>query len=228
MRSAAGGRSLVKPEATQSKNSCMTCSLLLPDTAKARKKAEIKPMSDCQKYFSRERMPSGSFKTTLRQSSTQPMAPKPRVTIITTHTKRLDQSNQRNVDRAMDSRISAPPMVGVPRLARCSWMPYSRMGWPILSSVSLRMTMGPRIRPMITAVMAAITARKVRYWKTRRKPRLGSRLCSHMARLSSMCTPLKRGHDDFHLHESRTFDEHGGHLGRSALNIRQGRDHLGR
>jgi hypothetical protein len=34
-------------------------------------------MTDCQKYFQREARPLGFFSTTLRQSSTQPMAPKP-------------------------------------------------------------------------------------------------------------------------------------------------------
>ncbi len=34
-------------------------------------------MTDCQKYFQREARPFGFFSTTLRQSSTQPMAPKP-------------------------------------------------------------------------------------------------------------------------------------------------------
>ena len=76
-------------------------------------------MSDCQKYFSRERMPSGSLRTTLRQSSAQPMAPKPKVTIITIQTNRFDQSNHSRVEIAIDSRISTPPMVGVPLLDKC-------------------------------------------------------------------------------------------------------------
>ena len=88
----------------------------------ARYSAATRPMMDCQKYFSRERMPSGSLLTTLRQSSTQPMAPKPSVTMSTIHTKRLDRSNHSRVEIAMDSRISTPPMVGVPLLDRCDCM----------------------------------------------------------------------------------------------------------
>ena len=80
--------------------------------------AASRPITDCQKYFSRERMPSGSLLTTLRQSSTQPMAPKPSVTTSTIQTKRLVRSNHSRVEIAMDSRISTPPMVGVPRLGQ--------------------------------------------------------------------------------------------------------------
>ena len=106
-------------------------------------------------------MPSGFLSTTLRQSSTQPTAPKPMVTSITTQTKRLLQSNHSRVDTPMPIRISTPPIVGVPVLARCCWMPYSRIGWPIFISVSRRITQGPKARPINSAVSAAITARKV-------------------------------------------------------------------
>ena len=67
-------------------------------------------------------MPSGSLLTTLRQSSTQPMAPKPSVTSSTIQTKRLVKSNHSRVATAMDNRISTPPMVGVPLLLRCDSM----------------------------------------------------------------------------------------------------------
>ena len=80
-------------------------------------------MSDCQKYFSRERMPSGSLLTTLRQSSTQPMAPKARVTTNTIQTKRLDTSDHSSVALVIDINISTPPMVGVPLLAKWLSMP---------------------------------------------------------------------------------------------------------
>jgi len=64
-------------------------------------------------------MPSGFLCTTLRQSSAQPMAPKPSVTMSTIHTKRLLQLNHSSVDSAIENRISTPPMVGVPPLVRC-------------------------------------------------------------------------------------------------------------
>jgi hypothetical protein len=54
--------------------------LELSEMLNTRYSAASRPITDCQKYFSRERMPSGSLLTTLRQSSTQPMAPKPIVT----------------------------------------------------------------------------------------------------------------------------------------------------
>ncbi|MOA05596.1 hypothetical protein D3C78_1252000 [compost metagenome] len=68
-------------------------------------------------------MPSGSLLTTLRQSSTQPMAPKPSVTSSTIQTKRFDRSNHSSVEIAIDNRINTPPMVGVPLLTRWVSMP---------------------------------------------------------------------------------------------------------
>ena len=85
--------------------------------------AAITPISDCHTYFSREAMPSGSLLTTLRQSSTQPMAPKPRVTISVIQTKRLVKSTHSKVELVMAIRISTPPMVGVPFLLMCEAMP---------------------------------------------------------------------------------------------------------
>ena len=90
---------------------------------KAKYKAATSPMTDCQRYFSRERMPSGSLCTTLRQSSTQPMAPKPNVTSNTIQTKRLLKSTHSSVEMAMQNKIRTPPMVGVPLLLRCDSMP---------------------------------------------------------------------------------------------------------
>jgi hypothetical protein len=66
------------------------------------------------------------------------------------------------------------------------------MGWPILSAVSTRITLGPATSPMSSAVMAAITARKVRYWNTRKKPNSGDRPCSHCDSISSMRHLLAR------------------------------------
>jgi hypothetical protein len=61
-------------------------------------------------------------------------------------------------------------MVGVPRLAR--WRLHAVLA-DRLADLQLgqrRITHGPKARPISSAVIAAITARKVRYWKTRRKP----------------------------------------------------------
>jgi len=46
----------------------------------------------------------------------------------------------RKVVMPIDSRISAPPMVGVPALVRCDFGPSSRTDCPILNAVSLRIT----------------------------------------------------------------------------------------
>src|SRR5258707_2846561 len=80
--------------------------------------------------------------------------------------------------------------------------------------------------------MAAITERKVRYWKTRKKPHSGFMSCSHSARLSSMLTSGQLGDDGFHLHESGSFDQDGSGLGRAIRGVVlgvvvQGRDDLG-
>src|SRR5690606_37287090 len=97
-RPALGGRSSEKPDCTQLTNSSSTRMLELSEMLNTRYSAATRPISDCQKYFSRERMPSGSLLTTLRQSSTQPMAPKPKVTSSTIQTKRLDRSNHSKVE----------------------------------------------------------------------------------------------------------------------------------
>ena len=72
-----------------------------------------------------------------RRSSRWP--PKPSVTSSTTQTKRLRRSAQSSVVIAIETRISAPPMVGVPLLDAGAFAARpSRTDWPILFSVSLR------------------------------------------------------------------------------------------
>ena len=63
-------------------------------------------------------------------------------------------------------KISAPPMVGVPFFTKCVCGPSVRTACPTFSAVSLRMVQGPSSRLNASAVSAAITARKVVYWKT--------------------------------------------------------------
>ena len=65
----------------------------------------------------------------------------------------------------MAVRISEPPMVGVPFLTRCVCGPSLRTACPTLSAVSLRIVHGPSSSENARAVSAAITARKVVYWK---------------------------------------------------------------
>src|SRR3569623_2311767 len=79
-----------------------------------------------------------------------------------------------------------------------------------MSAVRWRITAGPATRPIRSDVIAAITARNVRYWNTRRKPKSGPTFWSQLARLSSMPVSFAQdGFDDaFHLHETRPFDEH--------------------
>src|SRR5699024_8557951 len=69
---------------------------------------------DCQKYFHRAGKPRGSFSTTMRQSSTQPTAPKSNNTPVVIHTKRLLKSAHSKVESTMATIIKPPPIVGVP------------------------------------------------------------------------------------------------------------------
>ena len=90
------------------------------------------------------------------------MAPKPSVTSSVTQTKRLARSPQSNVVTAIETRMSAPPMVGVPAFARCVCGPSSRTAWPIFIRVSQAITRGPTMNEMNSAVMQPSTARSVR------------------------------------------------------------------
>ena len=62
----------------------------------------------------------------------------------------------------IETRIRAPPMVGVPAFARCVCGPSLRTDWPIFIRVSHAMTLGPTMNEMKSAVMQASTARSVR------------------------------------------------------------------
>ena len=56
---------------------------------------------------------------------------------------------------------SDPPIVGVPDLVRCVCGPSWRTAWPIFISASLRISAGPNISPISSAVSVASTARNV-------------------------------------------------------------------
>ena len=61
----------------------------------------------------------------------------------------------------IDTRISAPPMVGVPALARCVCGPSSRTDWPIFMRASHAIMRGPTMNEITSAVIVASTARSV-------------------------------------------------------------------
>ena len=63
---------------------------------------------------------------------------------------------------AIDTMISAPPIVGVPALVRCVRGPSSRTAWPIFMRVSHAIMRGPTTNEITSAVMHASTARSVR------------------------------------------------------------------
>jgi hypothetical protein len=83
------------------------------------------------------------------------------VTISTIQTKRLVRSAHNSVETPSESRISAPPIVGVPDLARWVCGPSMRTAWPIFFAVSQRITAGPKTNEIVSAVSVASTARSV-------------------------------------------------------------------
>ncbi|MNT38983.1 hypothetical protein D3C72_1751980 [compost metagenome] len=85
----------------------------------------------------------------------------PSVTASSSHTYWLDRSAHSRVVTLIASRISVPPMVGVPVFTRCVCGPSLRTAWPTLSSVSLAITHGPSHSEITSDVNAAITARSV-------------------------------------------------------------------
>ena len=60
---------------------------------------------------------------------------------------------------AIDTRISAPPIVGVPALIRCVCGPSSRTAWPMRMRASHAIIRGPTRNEMTSAVIVASTAR---------------------------------------------------------------------
>ena len=90
------------------------------------------------------------------------MAPKASVENTASQTKALDRSDQSSVGSTMETTISRPPMVGVPAFFWCERGPSSRMYWPIWNSRRRRITDGPMMSAMNSAVRLAKAVRNVR------------------------------------------------------------------
>src|SRR6476660_4186278 len=112
------------------------------------------PQIDCARYFQRDFSPLGSRLTILIQSSYQPIAPNATITASTSHTYLLRRSPHSSTEASTVTRISAPPMVGVPALEKCVCGPSVRIGWPPLNSASLRIAAGPHHSDNASAVSA--------------------------------------------------------------------------
>ena len=90
------------------------------------------------------------------------MAPKLSVTNSTTHTYQFDRFAHSRVATVMPPRIMSPPMVGVPRLAKCDCGPSSRIGWPLPCLTRSRSIMaGPNRNTNSSPVMMAPPVRNV-------------------------------------------------------------------
>jgi hypothetical protein len=98
-------------------------------------------------------------------------------------------ANPDSVRAAIDTRISAPPIVGVPALIRCVCGPSSRTAWPIRMRASHAIIRGPTRNEMTSAVIVARTARSEMYENT-----LNARtsLASHSESQSSISAPSRR------------------------------------
>jgi hypothetical protein len=75
----------------------------------------------------------------------------------------FDSSAHRIVGTSADVRMSSPPIVGVPALARCDCGPSCRITCPIWKSRSFRIIHGPSARLSASAVRLAAAVRNVMY-----------------------------------------------------------------
>src|SRR3546814_9071887 len=74
----------------------------------------------------------------------------------------LRRSPHSSTEASTVTRISAPPMVGVPALEKCVFGPSLRIGWPPLYWARRRITAGPHHSDSASAVSALRMPRKVR------------------------------------------------------------------
>ncbi len=114
------------------------------------------------------------------------MRPKAKVTASTVHTRRLDSSAQSSVLTSVVTRISVPPMVGVPALGRCVFGPSSRTTWPIWYCDRRAIIAGPTMSESPSPEAVARMARKVRYEKTCSPLRRGAKSCVSQYSISAL------------------------------------------
>jgi hypothetical protein len=114
------------------------------------------------------------------------MAPKPSVTMSTIQTKRLDRSNHSNVEMADGQQDQHAAHGGRAALAQVRLHRVAADGLADLQRGQPPDHKRPGQQADQQRREAAITARKVRYWKTRKNPNSGEIDWSHWARLSSM------------------------------------------
>ncbi len=88
------------------------------------------------------------------------MTPYPAVTAVVAQTKTLRGSHQRIVGTRTLSRMSAPPIVGVPLLILCVSGPSMRITWPICLRWSSRMNHGESTNAKSIAVTVEAMVRK--------------------------------------------------------------------
>src|SRR5882724_7424146 len=94
------------------------------------------------------------------------MSPNAKVTPNTIHTRRLVSSAHRRVLISVVTRISVPPIVGVPAFTRWVCGPSSRTTWPTWWYDRRSISHGPRSNDRPSAETVARMARNVRYEKT--------------------------------------------------------------
>src|SRR5438445_2042427 len=145
-------------------------------------------ISASRSIFQRPRRPSDRRCVSLMKSSRKPIAPQPRVTKSTVSAGTLYLETARNAAVAT-TRMSTPPIVGVPCLVRCASGPSSRMCWPNSFRRRNSMNFGPT---MIDTTIAITPAARTRITGVSRGRHLGQGLS-----------------DRLESHGPRGFDEHG-------------------
>ena len=125
-------------------------------------------------------------------------------------------------------RIISPPIVGVPRLARCVCGPSARIGWPLpWRTRSQPMNFGPMISPISSAVATAAPVRKRLVADQVEQPGK-AQLLGDPDTASTL--PLERRDDARQPHPVRSLDQHRvarrAASSRSAVERRRGVGHM--
>ena len=124
------------------------------------------PTIDCHRNLLRAPIPRGSWCTSFFQSSNQPITPKPIQVPSAIHTNRLPRSAHNRVDRAIEIKMRAPPIVGVPTLLKWVGGPSGRIVSLICKRPSRSIIRGPTMKQINIAVTTPQIARNVRYRNT--------------------------------------------------------------
>ena len=115
----------------------------------------------CKKNLSFAEIPEDDPSEIFFKSSINPTNPKLNVTSRATHMNRLERSAHKRVVTPRQTKIKAPPIVGVPVFSKCDCGPSLRTDCPNFIKDKYLIIRGPRIRPANKDVRVANTALNV-------------------------------------------------------------------